>query len=65
MTRKDRERLAKLRPIIVRTIVRLEKKYGESAVSGAYNRHRQIRAAQRKLQQQRRDIDAKIAKLKR
>jgi len=64
MTKNERAQLAKVRPVILQAIAALEKKYGESAVSGAYNRHRAIRAARRKLARQRADIDAKIAKLR-
>jgi hypothetical protein len=64
MTKKEREQRAKARPLILKEVVRLEQLYGESAVSGAYNRHRAVRAAQRKLARQRAEIDAKIAKLR-
>lgn len=65
MTTKEREQRAKQRPLIVREIVRLERRYGESAVSGAYDRHRAIRRERAKLERQRRAIAAKIAKLSR
>ena len=63
-TRQDRERFAKIRPAITRDILALEKKYGEQAVSGAFRRHSEIRAARRRLNRQVRAIHAEIAKLR-
>lgn len=64
MTRKERERQAKLRPAITKVIVALEKQYGEQVVSGTFDRHRAIRSAKRKLLRQRAEVNAKIAKLR-
>lgn len=64
MTRKERVRLAQIRPTIVRAIVALEKKYGEPAVSGAFDRHRRTRALRKKLRRDRADINAQIRKLR-
>jgi hypothetical protein len=63
-TQKARAEAAAARPEITKQIVALEQKYGESVVSGAYNRHRAIRSARRKLLAQKREVDAKIRKLK-
>ncbi len=63
MTQKERARLAKLRPAILRAIVALEKKFGEQAVSGTFNRHRRTRALRRKLGRERAAIAAQIRKL--
>ncbi len=64
MTRKERERLAALRPEIIRALVVLERKYGEHAVSGAYSRHREARRLRAKLQRQREEFAAKLRKLR-
>lgn len=63
MNAKDRERVARLRVEVTREIVKLEKRYGQSLVSGAFGRHQQIRRERAKLARLRRDIDARIAKL--
>lgn len=63
MTRKERERLAKQRPAITKEIARLERKFGESAVSGAFDRYRRARSLRRKLRAQRATINAEIKKL--
>jgi hypothetical protein len=54
---------AKARLPIVAAIVALEKKYGESAVSGAFARHVQIRRERRNLEWVQEQTAAKIAKL--
>lgn len=64
MTKKERERLAKIRPVIIKEITALERKYGESVVSGAFSRHQQVRREQARLSRQQAEINAKIAKLR-
>lgn len=56
-TVKERQRLAAQRPTIIKAIVALERKYGESAVSGAFDRHR----TKRRLLRRARDSAAAIA----
>lgn len=65
MTKQERAQRARQRPHIIKAILHLERTFGEGAVSGAYNRHRAIRSERRKLERQRKEIAAKIAKLSR
>jgi len=69
MTKKKQTRaeryaaMAAARVPIIAEIVKLEKRFGESAVSGAYSRHVQIRREKWKLERAQQEINAKIAKL--
>jgi hypothetical protein len=64
MNQRDRERNAALRPVILAALTALERKYGEAAVSGTYNRHRKIRAAVRKVARQKVELNAAIRRLR-
>ncbi len=55
--------MARARAPVIAAIVKLEKRFGESAVAGAFTRHVQIRREKRKLERAQDEINAKIAKL--
>ena len=60
------QRLARIqasRAEIITHIVALEKQYGQSAVSGAFARHTQVRREREYLLRTKREVNAKIAKL--
>jgi len=61
---KRRLELVAARAKVVPVIVALEKKYGVSAVGGAFSRHQQVRRERQKLEKARADIEAKIRKLR-